>query len=79
MIASCSTKVSSRIYYNDGMYDGDGAHYYKVGLSAIHCIDEALERAKLTEGAHDPRFALWQRTRDEVSGPAVSRGGDYGL
>ena len=43
------TKVSSRIYFNDGMYDGDGAHYFKVGLSAIHCIDEALERAKLTE------------------------------
>lgn len=41
-------KVSSRIYYNDGMYDGDGAHYYKVGLSAIYCIDDALERAKLT-------------------------------
>jgi SAM-dependent methyltransferase len=41
-------KVSSRIYYNDGMYDGDGAHYYKVGLSAIHCINEAIERARLT-------------------------------
>ena len=43
------SKVSSRIYYQDGMYDEDGAHYYKVGLSAIHCIDEALERAKLTD------------------------------
>lgn len=42
-------KVSSRIYYNDGMYHGDGAHYFKVGLSALHCIDEALERAKLKE------------------------------
>ncbi len=41
--------VSSRIYYNDGMYHGDGAHYFKVGLSAIHCIDEALERAGLNE------------------------------
>lgn len=41
------TNVSSRIYYNDGMYQGYGAHYFKVGLSAIHCIDEALERAGL--------------------------------
>jgi SAM-dependent methyltransferase len=43
------SKVSSRIYYNDGMYHGDGAHYFKVGLSAIHCIDEALARADLKE------------------------------
>lgn len=40
-------KVSHRIYYNDGMYDGDGVHYFKVGLSAINCIDEALEAAGL--------------------------------
>jgi SAM-dependent methyltransferase len=43
------SKVSSRIYFQDGMYNEDGAHYYKVGLSAIHCIDEALERAKLID------------------------------
>jgi SAM-dependent methyltransferase len=42
-------KVSSKIYYRDGMYNEDGAHYYKVGLSAIQCIDEALVRAKLTD------------------------------
>lgn len=36
------SKVSSRIYYNDGMYHGDGAHYFKVGLSAIACINEAV-------------------------------------
>jgi SAM-dependent methyltransferase len=41
------SKVSSRIYYKDGMYDGDGAHYYKVGLSAISCINEAVARAGL--------------------------------
>jgi SAM-dependent methyltransferase len=41
-------KVSSRIYFNDGMYQGNGVHYFKVGLSAIHCIDEAIERARLT-------------------------------
>src|SRR4030095_7775281 len=42
-------KVSSRIYPGDGMYHGDGAHYFKVGLSAIRCIDEALSRASLKE------------------------------
>src|SRR5882724_969083 len=42
-------KVSGKIYFNDRMYDGNGAHYYKVGLSAIRCIEEALERAKLTD------------------------------
>jgi SAM-dependent methyltransferase len=31
------------------MYNEDGVHYYKVGLSAISCIDEALERAGLKE------------------------------
>jgi len=39
------SRVSSRIYYNDGMYHGNGAHYFKVGLSAIKCIDAAIERA----------------------------------
>jgi SAM-dependent methyltransferase len=29
------------------MYDGDGVHYFKVGLSAISCIDEAIEGAGL--------------------------------
>ncbi|HSS21918.1 MAG TPA: class I SAM-dependent methyltransferase [Pyrinomonadaceae bacterium] len=42
-------KVSGRIYHNDGMYHGDGSHYFKVGLSAIKCIDEALENAHLNE------------------------------
>jgi SAM-dependent methyltransferase len=40
-------KVSSRIYAGDGMYQGDGAHYFKVGLSAIGCINEAIEAAGL--------------------------------
>ena len=40
-------KVSTRIYYNDGMYDGDAMHYFRVGLSAISCITEALEAAGL--------------------------------
>ena len=42
------SKVSTRIYYNDGMYHGDGVHYFKVGLSAISCINEAVENAGLT-------------------------------
>jgi SAM-dependent methyltransferase len=41
--------VSGKIYFNDGMYHGDGAHYFKVGLSAIHCIDEALAQADQKE------------------------------
>jgi len=41
------TKVNGKIYFNDTMYDGDGAHYFKVGLSAIRCIDEAVAQAKL--------------------------------
>jgi len=41
-------KVSSRIYHNDGMYHGNGAHYFKVGLSAIRCIDEALRASGLS-------------------------------
>ncbi len=41
-------KVSGKIYFNDTMYDGDGAHYFKVGLSAIRCIDSALAQAKVT-------------------------------
>jgi SAM-dependent methyltransferase len=41
------SRVSSRISYEDGMYKGDGAHYFNVGLSAIHCIDEALNVAHI--------------------------------
>lgn len=41
-------KVSGKIYFNDTMYDGNGAHYYKVGLSAIRCINDALAQANLT-------------------------------
>lgn len=42
-------KVSSRIYPGDGMYHGDGTHYFKVGLSAIRCIDEALAGTPFTD------------------------------
>jgi SAM-dependent methyltransferase len=39
--------VESRIFHEDGMYVGDGDHYFRVGLSAIHCIDDALEQAPI--------------------------------
>lgn len=42
------SRVSSRVYRGDWMYDGDGLHYFRVGLSAIHCIDEAIAAAKLS-------------------------------
>ncbi|RYY47308.1 MAG: class I SAM-dependent methyltransferase [Chitinophagaceae bacterium] len=37
-----------RCYY-DEMYDKDGSHYLKVGLSAISCIEEALQHAEVKE------------------------------
>lgn len=48
------SKVSSQIYHSDGMYNGNGVHYFKVGLSATACIDEALASA----GLADPRAIL---------------------
>src|ERR1041384_2395959 len=42
------SRVESLISYEDGMYKGDGAHYFNVGLSAIHCIEEALNAAQIT-------------------------------
>lgn len=40
-------QVESRISHNDGMYTGNGAQYFKVGLSAIECIEAALDAAAL--------------------------------
>lgn len=40
-------QVESGISSDDGMYKGDGEHYFKVGLSAIRCIEEATARARL--------------------------------
>ncbi len=40
-------QVETRISAGDGMYTGDGAHYYKVGLSAIRSIEEAIDVAQL--------------------------------
>jgi SAM-dependent methyltransferase len=41
-------QVESRISPRDTMYTGDGAHYFKVGLSAMRALEEALRRANLT-------------------------------
>ena len=40
-------EVESRISPRDTMYTGDGAHYFKVGLSAMRVVEEALRRANL--------------------------------
>lgn len=40
-------QVESRISAGDGMYTGNGAHYYKVGLAAIRSIEEAIDAAQL--------------------------------
>jgi 2-polyprenyl-3-methyl-5-hydroxy-6-metoxy-1,4-benzoquinol methylase len=40
-------RVETRISAGDGMYTGDGAHYYKVGLGAIRSIEEAIDAAQL--------------------------------
>jgi SAM-dependent methyltransferase len=41
-------KTESRISSEDDMYGGDGDHYFKAGLSAIDCLDEALQQAEST-------------------------------
>lgn len=40
--------VEPRISPGDGMYTGNGAQYFKVGLSAVACIESAIEAAALT-------------------------------
>jgi len=40
-------QVETRISAGDGMYTGDGAQYYKVGLSAIRSIEEAIDAAQV--------------------------------
>lgn len=41
--------VSARVHADDGMYTGDAAHYLRVGLSCVDCVDEALRAAATTE------------------------------
>ena len=77
-------KVSGKIYFNDTMYAGDAAHYYKVGLSAINCINEALQRARLTEvqkildlpcgGGRVLRFLVRRFPEGEITACEIQRG-----
>ncbi len=77
-------KVSTRIYYNDGMYNGNGRHYYQVGLSAIRCINEALDRAHLKEarsildfpcgGGRVLRFLVHRFPNAEITACELGRG-----
>lgn len=39
--------VETRISPNDGMYIGNGSHYYRVGLSAVDSIEQALIAANM--------------------------------
>lgn len=39
-------QVETRISAGDGMYTRNGAHYYRVGLSAISSIEEAFDAAR---------------------------------
>jgi SAM-dependent methyltransferase len=39
-------KTTLQIHPNDGMYQGNAHHYLSVGLSAIRCIEAALENSK---------------------------------
>jgi SAM-dependent methyltransferase len=37
------------VFYNDGMYAGNGAHYFRVGLGAARLVEEALAAAGLRD------------------------------
>ncbi|MDT7540775.1 MAG: hypothetical protein QOE33_679 [Acidobacteriota bacterium] len=47
--AALLREVSTRIHADDGMYAGDGADYFRVGLSCVDSIDEVLRAAGPTE------------------------------
>jgi SAM-dependent methyltransferase len=76
--------VSSRIYHNDGMYNGDAAHYFKVGLSAISCINEAVESANLERvgsildlpcgSGRVLRFLIYRFPEAEITACELARG-----
>ena len=40
--------VESRVSPHDTMYAGDGAHYFKVGLSAMRSVEAAVREARLS-------------------------------
>jgi SAM-dependent methyltransferase len=37
--------ADARVFFNDGMYAGDGAHYFRVGLGGVRLVEEALAAA----------------------------------
>ena len=41
--------VEARVFFNDGMYAGDGAHYFRVGLDALRLVEGALASSGLKE------------------------------
>lgn len=43
--------VSSRVSFRDEMYRGDG-QYFKIGLSAMDCIEQAMQAARMQEAEH---------------------------
>ena len=42
-------EVDSAVFFNDGMYAGDGAHYFRVGLGAVGLIEEAVKAAGMSD------------------------------
>lgn len=42
-------RVSSEVSWREGVFDGDTEHYLRVGLSAVQCIEVALEAAHVSE------------------------------
>jgi SAM-dependent methyltransferase len=42
-------ETDARVFFNDGMYAGDGAHYFRVGLGAVRLIEEVMASAGLEE------------------------------
>ncbi|HEX3560925.1 MAG TPA: class I SAM-dependent methyltransferase [Pyrinomonadaceae bacterium] len=41
--------VEARVFFNDGMYAGNGAHYFRVGLDALRLVEGALAASGLEE------------------------------
>lgn len=37
------------VFFNDGMYAGDGAHYFRVGLDALRLVEAALAASGIKE------------------------------
>jgi SAM-dependent methyltransferase len=46
------SRAESKISYQDGMYTGDGDRYFRIGLSAIQCLNDALSNAHIESPAN---------------------------